>query len=264
MHTSFVQRWRCGSDRYRPAGEPIQTRLYEVAPLPADRPAKAFVLAHHYSGTYPAARFRFGLYRSAALQGVAVFSHPCNDAVLTGVFPAPALACVELGRFVLLDEVPANGETWFLGRCFERLRRAGIVGVLSFADPHPRTSSAGRVVFGGHVGTIYQAHNGAYLGRSRPRTLRLRPDGSVLSDRAVQKLRSGDRGWRYVAETLVRAGAEPLSDETQLAAWARRWVAAVTRPSRHGGNHRYAWGLTAAVRRSLPATSPYPKWPAHA
>jgi hypothetical protein len=260
MHTSFVQRWRRGSDRYRPANESIQTQLYEVASLPADRIAKAFVLDHHYAGTYPAARFRFGLYRGGELQGVAVFSHPCNDAVLTRVFPALALECVELGRFVLLDEVPANGETWFLGRCFEQLRGAGIVGVLSFADPHPRTSSAGRVVFGGHVGTIYQTHNGAYLGRSRPRTLRLLPDGSILSDRAIQKLRSADRGWRYVAETLVRAGAEPPA-EAELPDWARRWVTTLTRPSRHCGNHRYAWGLTNAIRKSLRSSSPYPKWP---
>lgn len=249
MYTQFAQRWRLGRDRYRHAAEVINTHLYEVVPLDDDRTAKAFVLSHHYSGTYPAARFRFGLYRGASLQGVAVFSHPCNDAVLTSVFPVPAPACVELGRFVLLDAVPANGETWFLGRCFDLLRREEIVGVLSFADPHPRTSSEGLVVFGGHVGTIYQAHNAAYLGRSRPRTLRLLPDGSVLSDRALQKLRSGDKGWKYVAELLLAAGADE-SPRSDLAGWARHWVPKLTRPSRHGGNHRYAWCLALVGRPS--------------
>jgi len=260
MYTPFVQRWRQRLDRYLPPDQPIQTRLYDVAVIPLDRVAKAFVLEHHYSGTYPAARFRLGMYCGPALVGVAVFSHPCNDAVLTGVFPAPVLACVELGRFVLLDNVPANGESWFLGRCFELLRKEGIVGVLSFADPHPRTTSVGRIVFGGHVGTIYQAHNGKYLGRSRPRTLRLLPDGSVLSDRAIQKLRAGDKGWRYVAAQLVAEGADEPG-EAGLSAWAERWVPELTRPSRHGGNHRYAWGLTTAIRRSLPLALPYPKWP---
>ena len=58
-----VQRWREGRDRYRPAGEVIQTADYDVAVLEADASPKAFVRQHHYSGTYPAARFRFGLFR---------------------------------------------------------------------------------------------------------------------------------------------------------------------------------------------------------
>ena len=259
-HLSFVQRWCQRRDLYRPVGETIDVRQYEVAPLCDDRTAKQFVLAHHYSGSYPAARFRFGLYRGPHLCGVAVFSHPCNNAVLTNTFAGvETLACVELGRFVLLDDVPANGETWFLGRCFEQLRRAGeIVGVVSFADPESRSSAAGTVVFGGHVGTIYQAHNGAYLGRSTPRRLRLLPDGTVLSDRAIAKVRSGDKGWRYVARQLVAAGVdEPGVDRR---AWAEHWLAKLTRAQRHGGCHKYAWGLSRTIRQSLPAGLQFPKW----
>jgi hypothetical protein len=262
MHTALAQRWRDRRDFYRPAGEPIVTRHYDVAAIADDRAAKAFVLAHHYAASYPAARFRFGLYRrGGALCGVAVFSHPCSDRVLTNVFAGvPAPACVELGRFVLLDAVPANGETWFLGRCFELLRRStAIVGVVSFADPQPRSTSAGDVVFPGHVGTIYQAHNARYLGRGTPRRLRLLPDGTVLSERAIAKLVARDRGWAYVARLLVAAGAaeEPGGD---LRAWAGQWVPRLTRPLRHRGNHKYAWALAAAARRALPAPLAYPKW----
>ena len=82
----------------------------------------------------PAARFRIGLYRHGDLAGVAVFSHPCSNAVLTNVFQAPLLSTVELGRFLLLDFVGGNGETWFLARAFEILRSRGIVGVVSFSD----------------------------------------------------------------------------------------------------------------------------------
>jgi hypothetical protein len=188
------QRWKNRRASYRPAGEVIDTRAYDVAPIDETN-AKTFVLTNHYSGSYPSARFRFGLYRAASLCGAAVFSHPCNDLVLTNVFRCKATDAVELGRFVLLDFVPANGETWFLARCFEHLRKLDLVGVTTFSDPVPRKAANGRLVHPGHIGTIFQAFNGAYLGRGTPRTLRLLPDGTVLSDRAIQKIRAGERGW---------------------------------------------------------------------
>ena len=101
----FSQRWRERRESYRPAGEPINPRLYEVAELAGDREAKEFILAHHYSASYPSARMRFGLFTEGHLAGVAVFSHPCNDRVLTSVFPLSPSERVELGRFVLLDHV---------------------------------------------------------------------------------------------------------------------------------------------------------------
>jgi hypothetical protein len=257
MSAAVVQRWRHGRDSYRPAGETIQTADYDVAPI-AEGVAKAFVLEHHYSGTYPAARFRFGLFRRGELAGVAVFSHPCNDAVLTNVFPGLEVsAAAELGRFVLLDQVPGNGETWFLARCFEQLR-SELAGVVSFSDPEQRRTAAGDVVFGGHIGTIYQAHNAAYLGRGTARTLRLLPDGSVLSARAIQKIRTREKGWRYVVEQLVDAGAPAPQVTADLRNWLHLALAAVTRTSRHAGNHRYAWGLSRAVARRLESL-PYPK-----
>src|ERR1700730_5425267 len=98
------QRWRHRRDRYRPAGETINSALYDVAPIADDTTAKQFITTHHYSGTYPAARFRFGLYTQGNLVGVAVFSVPCNDKVLS-IFPGNVYQSVELGRFVLLDQV---------------------------------------------------------------------------------------------------------------------------------------------------------------
>lgn len=253
------QRWRAGRDSYRPAGEVIDPRAFEVAAIGEDRVAKAFVVDHHYSASYPAARFRFGLYLGAELVGVSVFSHPASDKVLTSVFPGVALESVELGRFVLLDDVPANGETWFLGRCFELLRREALLGVVSFSDPVARRRADGSVVFPGHIGTIYQAHNGLYLGRSTPRSLHLLPDGTVFSARTAQKIRSRDRGWRYSAAVLERHGAAPLSPEEDAGAWLRLWLPRLTRPLRHPGNHRYAWALARRVRRHLPEAQAYPK-----
>lgn len=260
MMTNVSQRWRSGRAAYRPAGEPIDPRRFEVAPIEDDRTAKTFVVEHHYSGSYPAARRRFGLYRGAALVGVAVFSVPANAAALSCLPGAPEES-VELGRFVLLDDVPANGESWFLARAFEQLRREGFVGVVSFSDPCGRTRADGGLVFPGHVGTIYQASNAVYLGRSKAETVRLLPDGSVLHRRALAKLRNGERGRRYVEGLLERHGAPAREPGENPRDYADRCLRAVTRPFRHGGNHKYAWALQRRDRRFLPPSLPYPKAP---
>lgn len=252
------QRWQHRLATYRAPTETIRTTEYEVHSIPDDRTAKQFVLEHHYAGTYPAARFRYGLYHHGTLVGVAVFSVPSNNRVLTNVFgAAPA---TELGRFVLLDSVPGNGETWFLARCFEQLRGAGMQGVVSFSDPVPRSALDGGQVFPGHVGTIYQAHNARYLGRGTARTLRLLPDGRVLSDRTLQKIRAGERGWHGATIGLSTYGANSLGTSASSAEridWLRTWLPQLTRPLCHPGNYRYAWGLARGVR--LAQARPYPK-----
>lgn len=225
--------------------------------IDSDKVAKAFVVEHHYSGSYPAARERVGLYRGAQLVGVAVFSIPAQPKALD-VLPGERETCVELGRFVLLDEVAANGESWFLARCFELLRGLGYTGVVSFSDPVPRVV-AGEVLFGGHVGRVYQATNASYLGRSAARTLRLLPDGAVVHPRMLSKIRKRERGHVYAEGVLVEHGAEPLQAGEDPAAWLARWLPRLTAPLRHGGNHRYAWALRARDRRLLPASQPYPK-----
>jgi hypothetical protein len=255
---TLCQRWRERRDSYRPAGEVITTRHYEVAAIPDDTTAKDFVEAHHYSGSYPAARFRFGLYRRGELAGVAVFSHPCRPEVLTSVFPGSPLSSVELGRFVLLDQVEGNGESWFLARCLSLLPRK-VRGVVSFSDPFPRADISGRLVFPGHLGIIYQASNAVYLGTGPRRTLRLLPDGRVFSNRAIQKIRAQERGWRYSAALLEAAGAAPLREADDARAWLSTWLPRLTRAVRHPGHHRYAFVLWRPARRLLPPSLPYPK-----
>lgn len=251
------QRWLFGRPSYRPKGETIRTLDYEVVPLADDARPRAFVEAHHYSGSFPAARFRFGLYRADVLEGVAVFSVPPNDKTLTNEFPVPAIEAVELGRFVLLDSVAGNGESWFLGRCFEQLRAEGLFGVVSFSDPVERTNAAGVRVFPGHVGTIYQAFNGRYVGRGTARTIALMPDGSVFAERTLQKLRKRERGWQGAVEQLRAFGAPaPRGD---LGEWAKLWVRRLSRPLRHPGNHKYVWALAKRDRRHLRPALPFPK-----
>jgi hypothetical protein len=263
--TAVSQRWRGGRASYRPAGEPIDTSRYEVAPIDgvgADNLAGAFVTANHYAASMPAARERIGLYRGGALVGVAVFSHPAQDKVLA-CLPVPKAEAVELGRLVLLDDVPANGESWFVAQAFVILRARNYTGVVSFADPVARSSVDGEVVKPGHLGLIYQASNALYAGLATARTLRLLPSGRVFSERTRSKIRGRERGWQHAVEQLVAAGArspERTSVAADLHAWLKLELPRVTRTLKHGGNHKYLFPLNQQVRRHLYGPwLPYPK-----
>lgn len=241
MTGQLCLRWRDRRGALRPPDELINPSEFEVEQLERDHDAKAFVVRHHYSGSYPAARWRFGLYHRGELAGVAVFSHPTSDRVLTSVFGGAATDSVELGRLVLLDDVKGNGESWFVSRCLRALKREGLAGVLAFSDPVPRMTTDGRTVMPGHVGVIYQACNARYLARSTARTLRLLPDGRVFSARTAQKIRALERGWEHAVEQLRVAGAGELTGDPRE--WLRTWLPRVTRTMRHPGNHRYAFPL---------------------
>lgn len=249
MIVEQVQRHREGQVRWRPAREVVSLVGLEVADIDRDT-ARSFIERHHYERSYPAGRFRFGLYQRAELVGVAVFSQPVNN-LSTACLPGEPLERVELGRFVLLDQVGANAESWLLGRCFEELRRQGLTGVVSFSDPVPRRTLCGAVVMPGHVGTIYQAHNAVYLGRSKAERRRLLPDGTLAHNRGLAKIRKRERGWRTAVAELVRHGArEPLEGE-DLRLWLGRELPAISRSLPHRGNHKYAWTLRRRDRRHL-------------
>src|SRR5579862_3731591 len=130
------ERWVAPPNYFNPAGYGI-----EIIP---ERIAKPFVLNHHYSGTYPAARLAVGLFRSSAaareLVGVAVFAVGIQPRSIPAYTSYPASAGVELSRFVLLDDVKFNGETYFLARAFRALRDtlSDVDVCLSYADPLER------------------------------------------------------------------------------------------------------------------------------
>lgn len=249
------QRWNGGRDSRRPAGEPIVTRHHEVVEIPDDTTARAFIIEHHYAKSYPARRFRFCLYDRAELVGVSIFGNPANDAATVSILPTfKPRDVVDLSRFVLHDRVAGNGETWFLGRCFELLADR-VAAVTSSSDPLPRTMLDGRVVMPGHVGTIYQAFNGAYRNRARGGLLNMLPDGSVFSDRSWSKIRSAERGWIASTLKLVAWGATPLDPGAQgeeRRAWCTEWINKLCRRVSHPGNHRYAWILDRKRQREMP------------
>ncbi|MYT71184.1 hypothetical protein GTY60_16065 [Streptomyces sp. SID8367] len=239
-----------------------------------EKEAKAFVVGHHYSGTFPVARFRFGLFDlgsgDARLCGVAVFGVPVRAEVLTLPLPGlePYVESLECSRFVLLDECPANTESWFLARCFDVLLARGVLGIVSFADPVPRTDASGVTVAVGHVGTIYQATNAVYMGRATPRTVKLLPNGRVLNERMAQKVRDQEQGHEYAERLLTELGATPMRAGADPRVWLRESLEAVgARNYRHRGVHRYVFRLGTnrrkreSIRLGIPTRAPYPKSP---
>lgn len=246
------QRWTNRKPRYRPAGEVIDVKRYQVLPI-AFGDAKRFVTDHHYSGSMPAAQLQLGMFakpsafQAEQLVGVLVFSVPVQEAAVPAWLDglAPRLG-VEIGRLVLLDCVPGNGETYMLGRAFRYLRAElpQVEGVLSYCDPVERTDAAGVVVKRGHLGTIYKAHNATFVGTSSPRTLLISRDGRCVNQRALSKIRQGEQGAEYAMRQLEGMGAPSRLPFEDGAAYVRRALdQGQFRRVRHPGNFVFTWKL---------------------
>jgi hypothetical protein len=261
--TDYNQRWTERRESRRPAGELIVPSEYEVERI-GPLVAEAFVQAHHYSGTCSSTMHPFGLYRRGQLVGAAVYGPGASTNAHHKVWGHTTLTqrtAVTLGRLVLLDEVPGNGESWFVARTFRLLRELGVVAVESCADPVQRRDAAGQLAHRGHVGTVYCALNGRYVGRTLPASLRLLPDGTVYSNKASGKVARGEQGRVYAGQQLVGWGAEPLREGEDPLAWVRTWKQRLTRKLRHPGNHRYLWCLDKRRERDVLTAPklPYPK-----
>jgi hypothetical protein len=262
------QRWRERRSSYRPSGEPIDPRRFAVEEVD-EASAKAFVVRHHYSGSYPATRARYGLWRTrgpvwkADLVGVVAYSVPQSEHVIPKWLEVGPRAGVELGRLVLLDEVAANGETWFVSRALRLVRRqlAGLQGVVMFSDPIRVGLGDGSSRTPGHIGGVYQALSAEYRQRTNRATRWYGPDGHVISNRTLGKLRRGERGRGYSERDLVRLGAPPRRLHEDAAAWVDRALSEgpFTR-YRHPGNHAYVWRFGA--RKSI-VPAAYPKATSH-
>lgn len=260
------QRWRLGREYWRVDRDEGFRRTDYTVDMVRDSAARAFVTEHHYSGSYPFAQERVGLFRNRSLVGVAVFSIPINNNVIPRYTGQTATQGIELGRFVLLDEVPYNGETFFLSGAFKVLRalRPDISVVVAYSDPVRRQTISGQVVLPGHIGIAYQAGNAHYLGRASGKQLYLTAGGEALSSRAISKVRLQEHGADSAEKRLVRLGAPPRAFGQDPSEWISSILTSnVFRKVRHPGNHVYAWplGTTREKARISRAFSPrkYPK-----
>lgn len=252
------QRWRNRRESYRPAGEPINPSHYEVVRL-SDADARDFVVVHHYSGSYPAARARYGLlykppFGRELLAGCSVFAVPMNNHVVPKYLGVAPNSGVELSRFVLLDGecAPANAETFFISRAIRLLAedKPEVRGIVSYADPLPRHRADGSTYKPGHIGTCYQSANAVYLGLSGGRTLTLARDGTVVSERSLSKIRLEESGQDYAVRQLIALGAPPPRlDESAGLYVARAIQEGGFRKIRHPGNHVYVWPTGSATQR---------------
>ena len=262
------QRWRSRRDFYRPAGEPIRTQEYGVERITYGA-AKVFCTTHHYSGSFVANIASYGLFHKSSpfeasrLVGVASFSpgsNPCSIATWTGFNYTEG---AELGRFVLLEEVPGNGESFFLAAAFRAFKteRPETKCVLSYSDPVPRTNADGVLVMPGHRGTIYQATNAIFAGRGASKQLLLSRDGRAVAQRIFSKIRNGEIGRAYSTRLLAEVtGVNPLPEESP-AEFVRR-AKETLRSVFHPGNYLFIFPL-AADRREKTAILNSPRISEH-
>lgn len=150
-----------------------------------------FIREHHYSRSCHNGPMCWGLFEGDRLIGVCAFATPNSENVRRSVFGAGRENEVtELHRLVILDGTPTNTESWFISRALEGLRqyRPSIRAVLSFADETE-----------GHIGTIYQATNAIYSGKTGRARFWRDTEGRLRHPRQsghnVTPDEAADRGW---------------------------------------------------------------------
>ncbi len=257
--SDFEQRWRQRRACWVSRRQMCDPRVLEATSI-SHTIAKGFVLEHHYSGSYPSVRCRVGIFERGHLVGVATFGIPAGPRVLEAWTGFGQDEAIELNRFVLLDEVGYNAES----RALKLARRVlleqlpDLKALLAFSDPVLRTSLGGEVTLPGHVGTIYQATNAAYRGRTGSRRLVLDAQGRVLSPRLIQKIRQRQSGHVYATQKLIDSGAPPPREGEAPDAWLKRALG-LFRRIHHPGNHGYVWPLR--PRHEIVSCAAYPKVP---
>lgn len=139
--------------------------------------ARKFIETNHYSHKIPQAiKYRFGMYCDGTLLGIAIFSIPSNQYGVTSVFSDVTQHIgIELSRVYTVDDTPKNFESDCLAQVFRYLKtNSPYLVVISYADPNF-----------GHVGYLYQALNGIYLGKTSSEVRYISPEGALITRRGL-------------------------------------------------------------------------------
>lgn len=145
--------------------------------VPVDHPtAKRVVAQAHYIGRLGSTSVRLGMEIGGILAGVICFGTiPANNAAsICG--PDRRKQVLELTRLALYDWAPRNSESFLIARALAHLsiHRPDISILISYADASV-----------GHAGTIYQATNWVYTGKSTGDVLWQCDDGTTLHPRTT-------------------------------------------------------------------------------
>ena len=200
-------------------------RGLRVSPIPL-RTARSFLVSEHYLHTLPAGtQLAFGVFLGSSLAGaLSLGVGPKNGHAL--VQGAGQDDCLTLTRFFLDDRLPRNSASRVLGMVMHVLQRhTNLLFVLTYADP-----------MHGHVGTIYQATNWLYTGRSEATPLYDLGNGIPRHSRSL--------GHAYGTRSVAYLNAQGI--DVRLVAQGRK--------------HRYMHLLGRGVRERLTVpVLPYPK-----
>lgn len=167
---------------------------YEVKRIPC-KAAKEYIIKNHYShGCHNAPSPCYGLFDKDDLIGVLMFATPCSENVRASIFGGENKdKVIELHRLHILDITPKNTESWFIARCLKMLKsdKPQIKAVISFSD-----------MTQGHNGTIYQATNFYYIGKTSPCTFYIDQTGRLRHPRQnginITKEIAEGYGWKPV------------------------------------------------------------------
>lgn len=150
-----------------------------------------FIVANHYTKGCHQSPNCWGLFDENELIGVIAFATPGAENVRTFIFgPEYKDSVTELHRLFINDGTPKNTESWFISRSLKGLKkeRPHLKAVISFADSTEN-----------HFGTIYQATNALYCGKTQAKYFYRDQSGRLRHPRQsginISKDEALSRGW---------------------------------------------------------------------
>lgn len=153
------------------------------------RLAKDIIIKYHYSHAFPAAELCLGFYVDGKLNTVIVYGKSATSKMADSL-PGKYLELVRLFSF---DWAGKNMESYCIGKSIKYIQKNhnDIKVLVSFADPEQ-----------GHNGTIYQATNWLYCGKSQPDEWYI-VDGEKIHPRSMVA-RYGTRGEKKLHQLGIK------------------------------------------------------------
>ena len=115
--------------------------------------ANKIQIENHYLHTRASCIYGFGLFEDEEIIGVILYGNPTAPTTLDICGKDERKSVIEITRLWIKDDTPKNTESYFIGNTIKLIDKEIII---AFADPEFE-----------HVGTVYQASNFIYTGRSK-------------------------------------------------------------------------------------------------